>query len=849
MLRKLVPIITPILFFAALWVLHRELEQFHYRDIIAYLSLVPPWHILLALLLTVLDYSLLTFFDQLALRYTRTPLSHSIVAPVSFISYALGHNFGNTLLTGGSIRFRMYSSEGLGALDITKVLVFCGATFWIGYFFLAGVAFTADPPDILSTIHFHLPFTSLHPIGLFFLSIVVVYMGISFFSHKTWTFRGIELTIPSWNITIAQTILGAIDLSLACGTLFVLLPETIHLSFPSFLSIYLMAILAGIVSQVPGGLGVFETLIVILLGDGAAGSHILGALLVFRGVYYLLPLLAGASLLGFLEFKHRGDEWRDLARSVTHWIPIVTPQLLSVTTFLGGTILLLSGATPSVHERLGWLNAFLPLPIMEISHFLGSIAGIGLVFLARGIQRRMDAAYYLTIILLCAGIVFSLLKGFDYEEAIILGIMLAALIPCRRQFYRKSSLFSERFSPGWAAAILVVLIATTWIGVFSFKHVSYSKELWGHFSLQGDVSRFLRASAGVLGVSFFTAAAFLLRPARPICLQPTLGDLVRADSIIKTSSRTSANLALLGDKSLLFSPSGKSFLMYGVEKRSWIALGNPIGPEEEWEDLIWEYHAMVDRNGGWTVFYQVDAASLYYYIELGLTLLKIGEEARIPLDVFSLEGSSRKGLRHTTRKVEKEGCLFEIIPPGQVESILPEIRDISRTWLDEKKTHEKRFSLGFFQEDYLMRFPCALVRHNGRIVAFANVLPTATKEELSVDLMRFTAQAPHDVMEYLFIQLMVWGNREGYRWFNLGMAPLAGLENRPLAPLWNRLGGAIFRHGEHFYNFEGLRDYKNKFDPIWNPRFLASPGGIALPHIFMDLASLIGGGVKGVLMK
>lgn len=847
--RKLIPIITPVLFFAALWVLHRELNRFHYHDIIAYLSLVPSWHILLALILTAINYGLLSFFDVLALRYTRTPLPYRTAAPVSFISYALGHSFGNTLLTGGSIRFRMYASEGLGALDITKVVLFCGSTFWIGYLFMAGLAFTIDPPDILSLLHFHLPFMSLHPIGFLFLSIFLLYLGFALLRRKPWVFRGIELAIPSWRIALIQILLGALDLSLACGTLYALLPHDIALSFISFIGIFLLAILTGIISQVPGGLGVFETVIVVLLGDGVAGSHIMGALLIFRGIYYLLPLLSGALLLGFMEFKHRGEEWRGLARSMTHWIPFVTPQVLSLTTFLGGTILLLSGATPSAHGRLGWLNNFLPLPILEISHFLGSAAGIGLVLLSRGIQRRMDAAYFLTMILLAAGILFSLLKGFDYEEALVLTLMLAALLPCHRQFYRKSSLLSDPFTPGWIASILLVLIATSWIGFFSFKHVSYSNELWWHFSLKGDAPRFLRASAGVMGISLFAAAAILLRPVRHIFKQPSPADLDQTYSIIQTSSRTSANLALLGDKSFLFSESGNSFLMYGVEKRSWVALGNPVGPEEKWEDLIWEFHEMVDRNGGWTVFYQIGSESLHHYLELGLTLLKIGEEAQVPLDSFSLEGSTRKGLRHTHRKLEKEGCVFEIIPPERVAEILPEIKIISDAWIKEKNTHEKKFSLGFFQEEYLKRFPCALIRHEGRIVAFANVLPTKSKEELSVDLMRFSSNAPHDVMEYLFIQLMLWGNQEGYRWFNLGMAPLAGLESRPLAPLWNRVGGMIFRHGEHFYNFEGLRDYKDKFDPIWKPRYLASPGGIALPRIFMDLATLIGGGVKGVLMK
>jgi len=142
-----------------------------------------------------------------------------------------------------------------------------------------------------------------------------------------------------------------------------------------------------------------------------------------------------------------------------------------------------------------------------------------------------------------------------------------------------------------------------------------------------------------------------------------------------------------------------------------------------------------------------------------------------------------------------------------------------------------------------------IVRKADKIVAFANLWIGTEKEELSPDLMRHLPEAPHDIMEYLFVQLMLWGKQEGYRWFNLGIAPFSGLETRALAPLWNRLGAFVFRHGEHFYNFQDLRQYKEKFDPEWEPRYLASPAGLALPRVLTNLASLISGGLTGVLTK
>ena len=184
-----------------------------------------------------------------------------------------------------------------------------------------------------------------------------------------------------------------------------------------------------------------------------------------------------------------------------------------------------------------------------------------------------------------------------------------------------------------------------------------------------------------------------------------------------------------------------------------------------------------------------------------------------------------------------------------VAALLPTLRGISDAWLREKRTREKGFSLGRFDERYITRFPVALVRHQDEVVAFANLWTTDSRRELSVDLMRYLPSAPAGVMQFLFTSLMLWGRAEGYGSFTLGMAPLAGLENRALAPLWSRLGALMYRHGEHFYHFKGLREYKNKYDPVWEPKYLASPGGLALPRVLANIAALIGGGIAGVIAK
>jgi phosphatidylglycerol lysyltransferase len=245
----------------------------------------------------------------------------------------------------------------------------------------------------------------------------------------------------------------------------------------------------------------------------------------------------------------------------------------------------------------------------------------------------------------------------------------------------------------------------------------------------------------------------------------------------------------------------------------------------------------------------VGRGALPRYLDLGLTLLKLGEEATVPLADFSLEGAEHRNLRHSVHKLEREGYTFEILPREAVPELLPQLRAISDAWLEEKHTREKGFSLGYFAPGYLEEGPVAVVRHEGVLVGFASVWAPEVKEELSVDLMRYQPGNPHGVMDFLFASLMQWGHQQGYHRFNLGMAPLSGFEQRSLAPLWNRMGALIFRHGEHFYNFQGLRQYKEKFRPDWAPRYLASPGGLALPGVLTGIATLVSRGLSGVVAR
>lgn len=856
--RWLVPLLAASVFGVSLTMLHYELQRVRYQELLRAVEAIPQPRLALATALTALAFLALTAYDALALRYVRHVLPAGQTMLASVIAYAASQNLGFAMLTGGSIRYRFWSSWGLSTAEIARAVMFSAVTFWTGILAIAAATLLTPMPAVLG--QYIAPVTA-RTIG----GVVVILLGLYVIwnvkrAGSSATIRGWQVPVPGARFALAQLVIGVVDWTLAAAVAYALLPPTPSLDFFGFLSLFLLAQVVSLVSHVPGGLGIFETLMVVLLRPYLPAAEAFGSLMAYRVIYYLLPFAFSALMFAAYEIRRgkAGAAYMPGLRSAAaRWVPAVMPHVLSILVFTAGAILLMSGATPPVRGRVDLLSTILPRPLMELSHVAGSVAGASMLILAWALRRRLDAAYALTVGLLAAGIATSLLKGLDWEEATLLALVLAALLPARSAFYRKSALTTEPFSPGWVIAVIAVVGASAWIGYFSHKHVEYRHDLWWQIAGHGESPRYLRATLGALSALTVAAILRLLRHAQAIPALPTDADMSRVRAVIGRSSGTSANLALLGDKAILFSSGGDGFLMYGVEGRSWVALGDPNGPPSARVELAWRFREEADRHGGWPVFYEVGVDELPLYIDLGLTLLKLGEEARVALPEFSLAGGHRKGLRRAIKDVEREEVSFEIVAPEDVGAILPELRRVSTEWLAGKSTREKGFSLGRFDDSYLRHFPAAVVRRRStgdaaapaEIVAFANLWQSGDRKELSVDLMRHLPDAPRGVMEYLFVQIMQWGSAQGFQWFNLGMAPLSGFEHRHLAPLWLRAGEFLYRHGEHFYNFQGLRQYKEKFSPVWEPRYLASPGGLMLPRILTNVTTLISGGLKGAFTK
>lgn len=822
--------------------LTRMLRDVVYEDLVTVIENTSWPDIGLAILFTALSFAALSVYDRQALAWVgrRAPLGQ--VALTSFCAYAVGNIAGFGPLTGGTIRYRFYSPLGVSPEDIARIIGYVTAAFGFGLLFVTGLGLSAADASLAHLVG--LPEVTVRIAAIAILALVGAAIIAAAVGPAQIVVLGHRIAVPSPGALGLQLAATVADLIASALVLWVLLPAG-PVNFATLLSVYAVAVGLGILSHVPGGVGVFETVILGALGTRLPLDGLVGALLLYRVIYYVLPLAVAVILLTLMELRRAAAANAALARGTVALVPLV----LSAFAVVLGAMLVFSGVTPTLDDKLDWLQSAFPLPVVEAGHFIASILGLLMILAGRGLVHRLDGAWWMTVVLAVISIVLDFVKGFEIGEAILLAVLVVALIFTRNVFTRPASLIEDRLTPGWWLCIGTILALGLAILFFVYKEVDYSHELWWQFEFAESAPRSLRAALGV-GLTAGAIAIYLLtRPPAGRSSRPTQDELAAAVSIVESQPMADANLVRMGDKSLLFSANRDAFLMYGKRGRSWIALYDPIGNPDAHSELVWRFVELARRHGGRAVFYEVPAESLSTYADAGLSAFKLGEEARVKLETFDLKGSRRASIRTALNKAERDGIVVEVVPVERLDEIMGEIKRVSDSWLADHAVREKAFSLGAFEPGYITTQPVAVLKQGNRIIAFANIMTTALKEEATVDLMRFDPDAPKGAMEVLFARLIMHFKQQGYKWFSLGMAPLAGLSENPVAPMWHRIGRAAFDHGETFYNFRGLRAFKNKFDPVWAPRYMAVSGGINPLLAIADVTVLISGGIRGVISK
>jgi phosphatidylglycerol lysyltransferase len=302
-LNRLTLIASLAVFLVAVYVLYRNLEHVRPTDVMAKLGALPSTRVAAALLLTAASYLLLTGYDYLALRFVNHMVPFRQFAPTSFFAFAFSHNVGLALVSGGSVRYRIYSGLGLGIREIAEVVVFCAFTYGLGITTVGGLLLSIDPADVAPILEMPEPLVRLG--GAALLALGLVYLGATVLWRRPLTIGRYRLRLPSVGSGLAQVGIASIDLALAGAVVYVLLPPDVGVTYRSFLGIYVLAAAASILSHVPGGLGVFEAVIMVMLPDVPKAAS-MSALVAYRCIYFLLPLVL--AMVGMLIYEVTREE-------------------------------------------------------------------------------------------------------------------------------------------------------------------------------------------------------------------------------------------------------------------------------------------------------------------------------------------------------------------------------------------------------------------------------------------------------------------------------------------------------------------------------------------------------------
>jgi phosphatidylglycerol lysyltransferase len=854
-LRSILPILIGIFLFGlGIYALNHLLHSVDPALVKSQMRSTAPLSLALATGATAIGYAALVGYDALALQFIGKSLPRPIVALGGFLGYAFGNTIGVSVISGGAVRYRIYSAYGLDAFEVATVSGYIAAAIGTGLT-LIGLAALGLHPNVIPQISAFSPnVIRVGALGLFLiLGGAILLVSARGLQLKVWR---MSLHLPAPRSLAAQLAMTLVDVVAAAFALWVLMPVGTP-DLGAFIAIYAIATMVGVLSHVPGGIGVFETIIIGTLPASVPVSDAAAALVLFRIIYYLLPFALGFIVVSLNEARlASGFIGRLLggvpaaSRPTVEALHGFAPSLAALVAFGLGIYMLMVSLIPSV--RSGALNEgeFVAALLIEGGTLLSAMIGVVLIVLSHGLARHISAAFYLTLFALAAGIISALLNDFDIEAAGILLASFALLLPFAGGFTRQAKLTEGIFGPVWFAMVFGVVIAA--LGFFFFLHrtTPYSNDLWTVITHGSNTPRALRAgllaSAMLLTFTIFIS----LRPVRRKSMSPAdPGSMDAVSAILSYCPVPHGCLAFSGDKRFVFSDSGKSFLMYGKQGARIVAYGDPIGEPAEFDELCWSFVDLARRDSSKAMFYEVSTQNLPLFVGLGFGLHKIGEEAVINLQEFNLSGSSFKSMRSAHNKREREGLSMSITQPPHSEALLQELAVVSTLWLGGKAGREKGFSVGRFDAAYLNHFPIALVRREGRILAFANILAPADGSRIAIDLMRYLPEEASGMMEYLFLSLIEHYRNLGASELSLGMAPLAGLSSRSVERLWSHFGRFVYRHGGAFYNFEGLRAFKQKFRPHWRPSYIAVPPGLSPTRAMAQVALLIASGPKGLLGK
>jgi phosphatidylglycerol lysyltransferase len=525
-------------------------------------------------------------------------------------------------------------------------------------------------------------------------------------------------------------------------------------------------------------------------------------------------------------------------------------------TFGSGLLNLYSVIQAQEPSSLHRLERVFSLDFIHASRYAALLIGFALVAVSFNLLKRKRRAWIIAVGLSFLSCVSHLAKGLDYEEAMVSGAVGIALL-LNQRMYRVKSRTPELHISFVQLAIVIGVVLAYGIGGFWLLEPR-------HFGINfhiGDAVRstFTVMTFGDAGIapqtryaqwylrSLHLATFALLGYLSWVLFQPTLYNLTRRRYDVELANRIREKYGRSAldyfktwpDKTIFISSSGRSFLAYGVELGFAVVLGDPVGPDDDLAETVREFTELCSDNGWRVAFYQTHPDLVPIYHNAGYKKLKVGDDAVVDLQQFSLNGKERRRLRSKVNELDKIGMRTEWIEVPIPDRVLREAHEVSEDWLRIPGRRERKFTLGWFDQDYLRQTPLLVVRDpSGRMLAFLNFIHSYGPGEGASDLMRRRSDTPNGIMDYLFIKSFLELKARGYVRCNLGMAPMSGFQKGEDPTLQERAIHKFFQRWERIFSFQGLRFYKAKFASSWEPRYVIYRNALDLPHMALALAKV-----------
>ncbi|MFT8547977.1 bifunctional lysylphosphatidylglycerol flippase/synthetase MprF [Liquorilactobacillus satsumensis] len=602
--------------------------------------------------------------------------------------------------------------------------------------------------------------------------------------------------------------------------------------------LYVIASIIGVISMVPGGLGSFDVFMLIGLTNlGILDETGVVWLLFFRIFYYILPFIVGIVL-----FIH------DTGRKINTFLDGIPEAILRKTAhgiltlflYASGIVMLLESTVPNFAFGNSLIVKLYPYTFFFLNQISSVVFAFLLIGVARGIESKVKRAYWLTLIVLAIGIVNTLWRSFSLGMVVFLFVIMMIVFLSRKELYRNH--FAYSFGKACFDSVLFVGSFVLYSIVGAVNSPQYTIHHAVPDALFFPSERVWLS--GFLGLVF--AALIVLLIYRYLSLGDSFEDKsfpekrVRA-VLEKYAGNETSHLAFLRDKRIFFfqhEGEDKLFFMYRKKADKLIIMGEPVGDRSFLRIAIANLMQKADCAGYQLVFYEINSAMTLTLHDLGFDFIKTGEEGYVKLSDFTLSGKKQRAQRALMNKFERQGYRFALIKPPFAHEEIQELKKVSDSWLDSQE--EKGFSLGFFDEYYLNQAPIAVIRDaQGQVVAFASLMPSGSKKILSIDLMRHLKEAPSGIMDKIFISLFEYGKENGYEYFNMGMAPLSNVGRSEYSFIEERAAHLIYEYGYHFYGFQGLRSYKNKYVTKWHSKYTAYRKRNSVLITMLQLASVV----------